>query len=646
MLAALALMPLLAAAMRGRGSAVHRLAPWLVAAAGALLVASAAPAPLPVPTDRPIEVAGDGYVGSATCRKCHPGEHHSWSRSFHHTMTQPATRATLVPRFEHLELDCFGERIALRWRGDSLWVALTEPQAGGAVAGVVERQVVQLTGSHHAQVLWYRTGNQRELGAVPMIYRIHEQRWLPIAAAFLMPPAAHAAPSHGTWNRNCSGCHTTHVQPRVDIGRIDTHVAEFGIACEACHGPGAGHVAANHSPLRRYRLRRDPDGDPTIVEPSRLAAARSVEVCGQCHSASVVRQQHAAHWREHGSPFRPGQVLDDSQLVLSPEHRTAAELRSALQADPQFLEHKFWPDGDARVTGRELHGVQRSPCFQRGDGARTMTCLSCHQLHRQRDDPRPARQWADDQLRPELAAADAGGNAACLQCHPKFAEAAALVRHTHHAAASPGSACLDCHMPHTSYGLLKAVRSHLVSSPDVGVELRTGRPNACNLCHLDQPLVWTAAHLQQWFGQPVPALDDEQRTIAAGPLWLLRGDAAVRALAAWHASRPAARAATGSDWQQPFLGQLLMDPYYAVRIVSRRALGELGAGGALLAGYDELGDAAAAAPFVQRLQQQWTASGRQSPPRPALLLGDEGLDWPLFRQLLARRDDRPVFLAE
>ena len=47
-------------------------------------------------------------------------------------------------------------------------------------------------------------------------------------------------------------------------------------------------------------------------------------------------------------------------------------------------------------------------------------------------------------------------------------------------------------MPFTTYGLLKTIRSHQISNPSVQATLETGRPNACNLCHLDKTLEWTA----------------------------------------------------------------------------------------------------------------------------------------------------------
>ncbi|MCH8276099.1 MAG: AAA family ATPase, partial [Bacteroidetes bacterium] len=91
----------------------------------------------------------------------------------------------------------------------------------------------------------------------------------------------------------CIVCHTTLGKTAFDTPyrsepfetqAIDTTVAEFGIACESCHGPAQVHVEANRNPLRRYGLHVTDDADPTIVLPTRLDPERSSQVCGQCHS--------------------------------------------------------------------------------------------------------------------------------------------------------------------------------------------------------------------------------------------------------------------------------------------------------------------------------------------------------------------------
>ena len=181
----------------------------------------------------PIEVHEVGYVGSRSCRSCHPGEHASWHGSYHRTMTQVVSREALRVAFDRLELDWFGKKVVLEWRGDQLWTVFDR---GGRNPMHVERPIEQLTGSHHLQVLWYSTGNGRELGPVPMCFKTEERLWLPLTSVFVLPPEFRDPPEPGAWNKSCAMCHTTDARPRVDIGRVDTHVSEFGIACEAVMG--------------------------------------------------------------------------------------------------------------------------------------------------------------------------------------------------------------------------------------------------------------------------------------------------------------------------------------------------------------------------------------------------------------------------
>src|SRR4030095_10236748 len=114
-------------------------------------------------------------------------------------------------------------------------------------------------------------------------------------------------------------------------------------------------------------------------------------------------------------------------------------------------------------------------------------------------------------------------NQACYQCHAGFASK--LAPHTHHAANSSGSLCYNCHMPHTTHGLLEGIRSHPLHAPTLKSSIDTGRPNACNLCHLDRTLAWTAKNLNTRYRQPVPPIDPEFANTPAAVVWLLRGDA-------------------------------------------------------------------------------------------------------------------------
>ena len=459
---------------------------------------------------------------------------------------------------------------------------------------------------------------------------------------FSRSPTAGQALHGGRWNRDCINCHTTAGKRRIrDDGRMDTRVAEFGIACEACHGPAERHVAVNHDPARRYRLHLSPGPDPTISNPPRLSPERASQVCGQCHGVfTPVRDRRKERdWNENGFSYRPGDDLNQTRILLG--HADSLRLpavRRYLEQHPGHLEARFWSDGMVRVTGREFNGLVASPCYA-GQGERKLSCLSCHVLHKSDDDPRSIEDWANRQLAPSM-----DGDEACLQCHGAYR--VDVARHTHHRPDSGGSACTNCHMPHTAYGLMKAVRSHQISNPSVAESLEVGRPNACNLCHLDETLDWTGDHLEAWYGDPKPALGERERTIAAGVLWLLQGDAGQRALTAWSAGWEPARRASGTDWIVPFLAQLLNDPYDTVRFIARRSL--RAQPGYRRFDYDFMAPPERRRAISRRVLETWVHSPNPKRSRGSAILvkPDGSLRRDLFARLVQSRDDRPIELAE
>ena len=500
-------------------------------------------------------IGGAGYLGSDACVACHPGEHASWAATYHRTMTRRADPASVQADFGDRVLHGPDGDYRVRRDGDEFWVRMVDPadkraraeQGLPLVPGpLVDRRVVMITGSHHMQVFWVAAPDGRTLHAFPFAWLIAEARWVPIESTLLRPPEGDVV---YTWNEVCIQCHAVAGRPGVAPDLADTRVAELGIACEACHGPGEAHADAHRDPLRRYARHLAGGPDPTIVQPGRLPAPASAELCGHCHSVSLLHDEPA--WQRHGDPHRPGEPLAASRtLVRHPVRADQPGLDALLERDPDFLAGRMWSDGMVRVTGREYTGLRESACFTGGE----LSCLSCHRMH---------GAAPDDQL-------DAGkrGDDACVGCHPR--EAAAGPAHSHHPAGAAG--CMDCHMPHTTYGLLGAMRSHQIDSPDLAVTLATGRPDACSLCHIDRPLAWTAQQLARWYGHPVPPLEPPAEAVSAVAVWALQGDAGQRALAAWHLGWAPAQAVGGADWQAAVLAQLLLDPYPAVRHVAARAL--------------------------------------------------------------------------
>src|SRR5690606_32238989 len=120
-------------------------------------------------------------------------------------------------------------------------------------------------------------------------------------------------------------------------------VAELGVACEACHGPGARHVDRHRDPVERYTQRASRVPDPTIIHPGRIAPERSVALCGQCHAYTFPRDE-AGWWKTgYARAFAAGDPLEPSRFVLAPAMGPGAPSID-LPADAIF-----WPDGSVRV---------------------------------------------------------------------------------------------------------------------------------------------------------------------------------------------------------------------------------------------------------------------------------------------------------
>jgi hypothetical protein len=205
-------------------------------------------------------------------------------------------------------------------------------------------------------------------------------------------------------------------------------------------------------------------------------------------------------------------------------------------------------------------------------------------------------------------------------------------------------------MPHTTYGVLKAIRSHQISSPRVADELATGRPNACNLCHLDKSLAWTASGLKQWYGQKIPELSNDQTNIADAVRLALAGDAGQRALSAWHLGWEPALEISRTNWVAPVLGQLLDDPYAAVRCVAERSL-KHAMPGLIPTNYDFTVPPESRGPVQSDVVDRWskkTAVERnQNPPTQTMVrFNDLPAMQEGFQRLIRQRDQSPVRLRE
>ncbi|MEZ6134009.1 MAG: cytochrome c3 family protein [Pirellulaceae bacterium] len=565
--------------------------------------------------ERPSLRKDDEFVTSSACRSCHPSQYNSWHHSFHRTMTQVASPNSILAPFDGRELVTHGVTCSVDRLGDIYFVEMADPdwEAAAFPDGIprglvtdaprIRLPVVMTTGSHHLQAYWVPSEHGNKIRIFPWVYHIGLQRWLPNEDSFISPPDIKHYPQ--VWNNSCIQCHSVGGEDGYEPGNWQSSVAELGISCEACHGPGEQHIQHYSNPVTRYAVRNARERDPTIVNPAKLSAQQSSQVCGQCHTAFAPDSSTPRN------TYRPGGEFD-KLFTLADPHSTST----------------FWPDGTMRIGGREYSGMLESECYQHGE----MSCLTCHSMHA--SDP-------NKQMRVDLQTDEA-----CTQCHQEVARD--ITAHTHHQLDSEGSRCYNCHMPRTSYALFSAIRSHRIDSPNVKMSVEGGRPNACNQCHLDQTLAWTDDYLSKWYGIASVELSEDERTIAASLLWLLRGDAVQRVLAAWTFAWEPAKTASGAQWQTPFLIELLDDSYTMVRYMAARALKSYGVD---LGEYDFVvppTQRSPAAPEMHLRHAQSTAVDPTSYTEAVRVFFDsQGVfSRGLLERLLSQRDNTPITLNE
>jgi predicted CXXCH cytochrome family protein len=529
------------------------------------------PATSPDPSPEPSPNSSHFKATSHDCAQCHHSQYDSWYRTYHRTMTREASPEYVKGDFNNAVLNYHGLPTRMTREGDAYFMETVDPdwaallaRAGGQRDRVppprfVKLKVDRLIGSHWLQECLHKTSTGLYI-RLPVLYHIGEKRWVHTNGAFLAPDTDDFwARSRGAnWNESCLYCHNTEPSknplrgPRGVMG-YQTEVLELGIACAACHGPGIEHV----------RMNRD-GGTPTdddVVHPARLSVPRRDDICARCHGALVPKVQM---WdlRTHCDPFIPGHDLtlynyrfrsEAEQLELS-----LGRPQAKTRPKPEPTDGRFWGDGTPLTTALEFNGMALSACYQEGRGK--MSCLSCHTAHG--GDP-------NHMLKPGMRT-----NEACYQCHDDYRHR--LAEHTRHSADSPGSLCFNCHMPHVVYSLMGTHRSHRIQTPDLQSSLGTGKPHACNLCHLDKSLGWTRDQLALWpNGKKTAAgkLSADEESISAAVLEFSRGDARTRVIVAGAFENPAAQQISGTDWYGSMLTRLIEDERYsAVRLLAHRGL--------------------------------------------------------------------------
>ncbi len=442
------------------------------------------PAAQPPAADSSSRSSSD-YLGSAACQRCHEDSHAQWDRSLHVRMTKPIADALVVGNFSDGTTFADHERSYTFGRKDGKpFVSIRFGDRAPETFGVD-----YTLGAKRYQGYLSRLPDGR-IYVLPAFWHIESRRWLDWKEITPIPDGAHDL--RQIWNANCFNCHGTNIVQGYDIEtkRYDSTWTEMGIGCEACHGPGRGHVALMDE------WAKNPSAKPAFDNSSRNRDLSDLLLAFSPRSAEPRRTFDTCAYC-HGNKnnvflgFRAGDRYEDYALPFL--------LSDEIPAND--LQGEFWPDGRPNRFNRP-QALTLSGCFQAG----AITCTNCHVAHGSRN---------EHSLKVNIYQGR-NGDGLCTQCHaeprrvPDAGQAlvagkasfsgAGLKAHTFHEPASAGSRCINCHMSDVNWRLLIRRRDHTFQAPNPAMTARYGVPNACTTCHDDKTPEWAEGQMDAWWG--------------------------------------------------------------------------------------------------------------------------------------------------
>ena len=262
------------------------------------------------------------------------------------------------------------------------------------------------------------------------------------------------------WNYMCADCHTTNYKTNFDVGSNTFHSnwVENKVSCESCHGPASGHIdwTADKdsrdtlkgfvSTLAGKKIQWIFNKEKGIAYPNEVSINTTlIETCARCHARAIRFSDDY----QHGQSF------------------LQTHLPSMIDSNIYFM------DGQIKEEDYEYGSFLQSKMYANG-----VNCVNCHNPHTGR--------------------ILATGNQVCSSCHSP--EKFDTPTHTHHMVNSTGAQCVNCHMPVTTYMVVDERRDHSFRIPRPDLSTALGTPNACNKCHTNKPVSWSADNFSKWYG--------------------------------------------------------------------------------------------------------------------------------------------------
>lgn len=424
-----------------------------------------------------LQYAMPQYVGSNGCETCHVEAVKEW-RGSHHSLawTWPSAE-TVVGAFDGRSFTHQGATTRFS-QTDGRYVIDTEDVAGG----MQSFDVVGVAGIEPLQQYVIETA-PGQLQAFDIVWDTEKQQWFHLYPDLDLAPddGLHWSGSYKSWNARCAECHATGFEKNYDVKQqnYQSHQAEIGVGCEACHGPAQAHVDWAESGKSLNTARWSGTNDIGLLLNLNLDDQSQNELRGYLAgtqtalsqlTAAEVQIQQCAGCHSRREPFEAGNPLPGTPFH---DAYRLSNLRNGL----------YHPDGQIEDEVYVYGSFLQSKMYANG-----VACSNCHNPH--------------------TATLKVEGNALCTQCHssagnPDFPSLTLKEyddpSHSFHAQGSTGAACKSCHMIERTYMGVDGRRDHSFRIPRPDLSLQTQAPNACNDCHQDKTPRWAADTVAGWF---------------------------------------------------------------------------------------------------------------------------------------------------
>ncbi len=422
-----------------KGKVIFRLVVWFLLCISAYALQRCNSVPERKESREKAPVVKNTFVGSATCKSCHPQAYADWTKSDHYRAMQEATDSTVLGDFNNATFNANGVTNRF-FRKDEKFYINTQ----GGDGRYHDYQVLYTFGFFPLQQYLVAFPGGR-MQATRASWDARQGKWFHQYSGqnIYYKDWIHWTGAGQNWNTMCASCHATNLKKNYDASTdaFNTTWDEVNVSCESCHGPAGRHL----------NLMNDPGyekGDVAANFGLQYAGSTDnklqIAVCAPCHARKADISATAMHTNE---------IMDN--LI------------------PQIISDEFYfADGQIDDEDYVYGSFTQSKMYHNN-----VRCTNCH-------NPHSGKLIAD-------------GNNLCMSCHkPKYD----TKEHHFHAMNTDGAQCISCHMPVKTYMGNDQRRDHSFRVPRPDQSVAYGTPNACTACHEDKTNQWAANAINKWYG--------------------------------------------------------------------------------------------------------------------------------------------------